>query len=101
MKPVYIFAPNRGIIRVTGADSRKFLQGLITNDINLITTTRSIYSALLTPQGKFLFDMFITEHENSFLIDCELDRLPDLIRRLEIYKLRAEVTLADVSAFTD
>jgi folate-binding protein YgfZ len=86
---------NRGIIHLGGADRRAFLQGLISNDTNLCTQDRAVYAALLTPQGKFLHDLFIIENGEEFLIDCEADRAEDLLKRLAAYKLRAKVTMRD------
>jgi len=86
---------NRGVVRLGGEDRRTFLQGLISNDIELATPERAIYAALLTPQGKFLHDLFIIDKDDDFLIDCEATRAGDLLKRLGAYKLRAKVTLAD------
>ena len=91
----YTHLTNRGIISVTGSDSRDFLQGIISNDITLVSPNKTIYAALLTPQGKYLFDFFISQSGEKLLIECEKDRLPDLMRRLRIYKLRANADLVD------
>jgi folate-binding protein YgfZ len=88
---------DRGVIRVTGEDARDFLQGLVSNDVRRVAPDRVIYAALLTPQGKYLFDFFIAEADGALLIDCERARLPDLVKRLTIYKLRAKAALEDVS----
>ena len=84
---------DRGLLTVGGADRSSFLQGLISNDINSVTPDCAIWSALLTPQGKYLYDFFITEFEGRYLLDCEAARLMDLGRRLSKYKLRASVDL--------
>ena len=84
---------NRGILRLGGEDRRTFLQGIISNDITLCQTERPLYAALLTPQGKFLHDMFIIDKGDHFLIDCEYDRTDDLLKRLLFYKLRAQIVL--------
>ena len=89
--------PNRGVIRLSGSDSKDLLQGLITNDINQLTKEPAIYCALLTPQGKYLFDFFIVKDSDDLLLDCEASRIPDLIRRLMMYRLRAEVDIIDIS----
>jgi folate-binding protein YgfZ len=88
---------DRAIIAISGEDARKFLQGLITNDIEKVSPTRSIYAALLTPQGKFLHDFFITEYKERLLLDCEAERVPDLIKRLTMYRLRAKVDITNES----
>lgn len=99
--PFSILLPRRGLIRVGGEDAAKFLQGLITNDIRTLDTRPSLYACLLTAQGKFLHDFFITREDDVYLLDCEgEDRAHDLLRRLSIYKLRAKVTL-ECSASVD
>ncbi len=98
MRDCYILAPNRGILLISGPDRQQFLQGLITNDIYQVTPQRPIYSALLSPQGRFMYDFFIIASDNAFLLDCEHDRLDDLRSRLQLFKLRSDVSLEDVSA---
>lgn len=88
---------DRGVIRVTGEDAREFLQGLVSNDMRRVAPDRAIYAALLTPQGKYLFDFFIADADGALLIDCERARLPELIKRLTIYKLRSKAMLENVS----
>lgn len=88
----------RGVLCVRGDDRHVFLQGLISNDINLCVNGKMIYAALLTPQGKFLHDMFIVDSGESFLIDCEGgNHAEDLLRRLRVHKLRAKVTFENAS----
>jgi len=85
----------RSVIRLGGPDRHAFLQGLVSNDVHLVTRDTAIYAALLTPQGKFLHDLFIIESGDAFLIDCEAARAEDLLKRLAAYKLRAKVNLED------
>lgn len=85
--------PHRGVLQIEGEDKAAFLQGLITNDVNLITSTHAIYAALLTPQGRFLYDLFIIEKDDSYLLDVEMERLEALLKKLSLYKLRSQVTL--------
>jgi folate-binding protein YgfZ len=70
------------------------LQGLISNDMEQCAPGRGIYAALLTPQGKILFEFFVVEHEDRFLLDCAAARAADLIKRLTFYRLRAKVDIA-------
>ena len=84
---------DRNLISVSGSDRASFLQGLISNDIEKVGPTCAIWAALLTPQGKFLHDFFITEFKNSYYLDCEASRVTDLGKRLSRYKLRADVNL--------
>ena len=89
--------PDRGVVRVDGSDAEKFLQGLVTNDVEFGISRRSVFAALLSPQGKILFDFFIARHGGSYLIDTAADRTADLVKRLEMYRLRARVDIADAS----
>jgi folate-binding protein YgfZ len=94
---VHVPLADRGVVAISGEAARAFLQALITNDIQRVSPTCAIYAALLTPQGKFLHDFFIIEHKDRLLLDCKLDRIPDLIKRLIMYRLRAKVDIADES----
>ena len=91
----YIMLENRGLIGLDGDDARDFLQGLISNDVHKVTAEKSLYGALLTPQGKFQYDFFLSASDTGLLIDCELDRLEGFKRKLSMYKLRAKVVLSD------
>ncbi|MGH6945045.1 MAG: YgfZ/GcvT domain-containing protein, partial [Geminicoccaceae bacterium] len=93
----YVLLPDRGVVSVSGADARSFLQGLISNDIGRVGAERAIYAALLTPQGKFLFDFVLMQHGDALLLDAERSRLDQLLKRLLMYRLRAKVVLDDVS----
>ncbi len=86
---------SRAVIRLSGPDSRSLMQGLITNDIETLSTDKALYAGLLTPQGKFLFDMIIVQEGDDLLLDVEAERKPDLMRRLMMYKLRSDVNIAD------
>ena len=89
----YNFLESRGLVTVGGADRAEFLQGLISNDIRRVAPDRAIWAALLTPQGKYLHDFFVTEIGGVYFLDCERARLMDLGQRLSRYKLRAKVDL--------
>jgi folate-binding protein YgfZ len=84
---------DRAVIAVNGPEARSFLQGLITNDIENVAPGRAIYAALLTPQGKILFDFFIVEGDGALLIDCHRQARDALIKRLSMYRLRAKVQI--------
>jgi folate-binding protein YgfZ len=90
--------PDRGVVRVTGADAEKFLQGLVTNDMGLLKEDAAIHAALLSPQGKILFDFLITPENGGYLLDVARDKAAGLVKRLAMYKLRAGVSIADASA---
>lgn len=93
----HIILKSRGLIGVTGDDAIDFLQGLVSNDVTKVSPDNAIYSALLTPQGKFLYDFFLVSLNDGLAIDCETDRLDDLKRKLSMYKLRSKVDLTDLS----
>jgi folate-binding protein YgfZ len=93
----FILRDDRGVLAVDGPDSRSFLQGLVSNDVERVAGDRAIYAALLTPQGRYLHDFFIAALGDTLLIDAEAPRRDDLKRRLSMYKLRAKVTIADAT----
>ncbi|MCB2053439.1 MAG: folate-binding protein YgfZ [Geminicoccaceae bacterium] len=84
---------DRAVLRLEGADTRAFLQGLISNDVDDLAEGGALYAALLTPQGKFLFDLFLFDAGEAVLIDAEAARLDDLRTRLRLYRLRAKVAI--------
>ncbi|SUS05960.1 putative Aminomethyltransferase [uncultured Defluviicoccus sp.] len=88
---------DRSIISVAGEDRLSFLQGLVSNDVRQVTDGGAIYAALLTPQGKYLFDFFIVGAGDALWLDCEAARAEALARRLGIYRLRARVTITPMA----
>jgi len=94
---LYVTLPERGVLAVSGPDSRSFLQGLISNDVMRVSPDRAIHAALLTAQGRYLHDFFITAIGERLLLDCEAARRDDLTKRLKLYKLRSKVTLEDAT----
>ena len=70
IKNVYILN-DRAILYLNGEDAKEFLQNLITNDINKVNETNSCFCSLLTPQGKFLYELIIVKHKSGYIIDCE------------------------------
>ncbi len=97
----YVVLPHRGIVSVSGGDAADFLQGLITNDMELVSPDQAIYAALLTPQGKYLHDFFVMAAEDGFYLDCENQTRQDLITRLGRYRLRAQVDIRDIATEFD
>jgi folate-binding protein YgfZ len=89
---------HRGVIRVSGADKADYLQGIITQDVRLIAPDRLLYSCFLTPQGKYLADFFITQIGEDWYIDVDKSLLDDLLKRMNMYRLRSKVELQDVSS---
>jgi folate-binding protein YgfZ len=89
----FVILEDRGILAVSGADRRSFLQGLISNDVEKLAPDRALYAALLTAQGKYLHDFIMADEGEAIWFDAEAARLADLRRRLSIYRLRAKVAL--------
>lgn len=85
----------RAIYRITGSDADTFLQGLITTDIKGLDHGL-IYTAMLTPQGKYLADFFLLRDAQGILLDVAANHAPGLIQRLNMYRLRADVAIAEV-----
>jgi len=96
IKNVYILE-DRGILFVNGPDAKKFLQNLVTNDINKVDDGSSCFSSLLTPQGKFLFDFLIVKHKKGYFIDCEKKQTEQLFNKLNMYKLRSKIEITNLS----
>lgn len=88
---------DRGILALQGDDVVRFLQGIVTNDVEALSDDRATYAALLTPQGKYLHDFFLVQLGKTILLDAAKSRLDDLKRLLTMYRLRAKATIADVS----
>jgi folate-binding protein YgfZ len=92
------FLPDRGVVEVTGPDRIAFLQGLVSNDVSQAAPGRAVWTALLTPQGKWLADFFIVALDDALLLDAEAAQVADLVQRLSRFRLRSKVTLRDASA---
>ncbi|OZB17684.1 MAG: folate-binding protein YgfZ [Rhodobacterales bacterium 34-62-10] len=86
----------RRIYRLTGTDTRHFLQGLTTNDIKGVDSGL-VYTAMLTPQGKYLADFFLTADGDAVLLDVDAAIGPALIQRLNMYKLRSDVQITETA----
>ena len=97
-----VWLSDRGVVHVFGADAASLLQGVLTNDVEQLKPHEARYAALLTPQGKILFDFLVVrlpaKEGFDFALDCSATQAADLAKRLGFYKLRAKVTVADESA---
>jgi tRNA-modifying protein YgfZ len=93
---------DRGVLRIAGEEAATFLQGLLTNDVQSLAVGAARYAALLSPQGKILFDFLAlrvpAETGTAFLIDGPAAQLGELAKRLGFYRLRAKVAISDESA---
>lgn len=86
--------PDRALIKVSGADAEHFLHNLVTTDIVALPQGEAWPGALLTPQGKILFDFLVWHDGDGFVLDTTLDQRDALVKRLSMYKLRAAVEIA-------
>jgi len=92
-----IILEDRGFVQVNGAEAKDFLQNIVTNDIEKVTNSSTIFTSILTPQGKYLFEFFILKLKDSYLVECEKKSTAEIIKLLNFYKLRAKVNLIDLS----
>ena len=96
LNDVYILE-DRGLLYLNGENVKEFLQNLITNDIEKVTDEISCFAALLTPQGKYLFDFLIIKHKGGYFLDCEKKNIDELFKQLTLYKLRSKVEILNLS----
>ena len=89
-----VFLKDRSLLFVSGADAQSFLQNLITTDIDSLEADEARPGALLTPQGKILFDFMIWQNGDGYTVETDAEQRDGLLKRLTMYKLRAAVTLA-------
>lgn len=85
---------DRTVLRITGSDRESFLEGLVSNAVSG-TADGPVYAAMLSPQGKYLFDFILTRDDKSILLDVKSDRAQALNARLMMYRLRADVQIED------
>ena len=93
---VYILE-DRALIYINGLDAKDFLQNLISNDINKVSDNSSCFASLLTPQGKFLYEFIVIKHKSGFFIDCEKNQSDEILKLLNIYKIRSKVEILNLS----
>jgi folate-binding protein YgfZ len=95
MSDIVAFAhlQSRALIAVGGEDWRSFLQGLITQDVETLAPGEARFGALLTPQGRLLFDLFVVGRDDGCWLDVEAESRDALVQRLTMYRLRAKVTI--------
>ena len=93
---VYILE-DRAILYISGSDSDKFLQNIISNDIEKVNESKSCFASLLSPQGKFLFDFIVVKHKDGYFLDCEKKIVNQLYKKLIIYKLRSNIEILNLS----
>jgi len=96
-KDQIILLKDRGLIYISGEDTKNFLQNIITNDIEKVNLSSTVFSALFTPQGKYLFEFFLIQSKNGYLLDCDSKFTKEIINYLLKYKLRSKIEIKDIS----
>ena len=93
-----VILEDRGIISVSGLDSGNFLQNILTNDIDKVIKSNTIFSAIFTPQGKYLYEFFVIKSENGYFLDCDNEFTKEIVDHLLKYKLRSKVEIKDITS---
>lgn len=94
----HVLLPDRSVLAILGDDSESFLQNLLTQSVDGLAPGNARFAALLTPQGKIMADGFIVKVESGFWFDIPKALIADLMRKLALYKLRAKVTISDLTS---
>ncbi len=85
---------NRSLIKIEGKDQYSFIQGIMSNDANNLKKYPSIYSSILTPQGRFITDFFLIKYKDALILDVEKNDEDILFNKLKLYKLRTDVEIS-------
>ena len=88
---------DRGFIQAKGSEAKDFLQNIVTNNLEKVTNKSTVFSSILTPQGKYLFEFFVLKLKDGYLLECEKKSAVEIIKLLNFYKLRAKVDFVDLS----
>jgi folate-binding protein YgfZ len=96
MAETWAYLPNRAVLNVSGTQARGFLQGLLTCDLAELSEGGAQYGALLSPQGKVLFDAIVIAHHDGFFLDTAREQLEEFAKRLGMYRLRAAITIVSL-----
>ena len=88
---------DRGFIQINGPEAKDFLQNIVTNDVEKVNNNTTIFSSILTPQGKYLFEFFIIKVKNSYLLECEKKSTDEIIKLFSFYKLRSKVDFVNLN----
>ena len=88
---------DRGFVEITGDEAKDFLQNIVTNDVEKISDNFSLFSSILTPQGKYLYEFFIIKIKDGYLLECEKESVSEIIKIFNFYKMRSKINLIDKS----
>ena len=87
-KDQIVILKDRGLISVSGENTKEFLQNIVSNDVNKVNNSKTVFSAIFTPQGKYLYEFFIIKSKNGYFLDCEDELTKEIIEHLSKYKLK-------------
>ena len=90
----YFHYESSSFLKIKGTDCQKFLQGLISNDIYQINQNKGIYSSMLSPQGKFIYDFFLIRFRDCIILECTKESIDEIKTKLNLYKLRSDVEIS-------
>tara|TARA_Y100000590_G_scaffold198615_1_gene225568 strand:- start:7737 stop:8627 length:891 start_codon:yes stop_codon:yes gene_type:complete len=82
---------DRGFVKISGVDAKEFLQNIVTNDLEKVSEESTIFSSILTPQGKYLFEFFILKFADGYILECEKKSSSEILKIFNFYKLRSKV----------
>jgi len=97
-KDKIIITEDRGLISISGLDSKDFLQNIISNNIEKVSKFNTIFSAIFTPQGKYLYEFFIIKSNDGYYLECENKLSEEIISHLTKYKLRSNIVIKNLSS---
>lgn len=93
----YESLPSRGLVRLSGDGVHEFLQGLMTNDINHLQNSPSLYTMFLNTKGRILYDSIIYKYNDILLIECDIQEIDNFIKHLKMYRVRRKLDIDNVS----
>jgi folate-binding protein YgfZ len=97
-KDQIVILEDQGLISVEGPDAKDFLQNIISNNIEKVSESSSVFSGIFTAQGKYLYEFFIIKNNESYFLDCDGAFKEELIKHLSKYKLRSKIEIKDLSS---
>ena len=93
-----VILEDRGLVSVEGIEAKDFLQNIVSNNVEKVNESNSVFSGIFTAQGKYLYEFFIIKNKDGYLLDCDNDLKEELIKHLLKYKLRSEIEIKDLSS---
>ena len=93
-----VILEDRALIAIEGLDAKDFLQNIVSNNIEKVNKTNSVFSGIFSAQGKYLYEFFIIKNNEGFFLDCDNTFREELVKHLLKYKLRSKVEIKDLSS---